>query len=162
MKQTIALFLLSLMATAASASKTITVSVSNPINIARADVPIIINLANYGEVRSALVTLNGQEIPCQLDDLDQDETFDELCFLADLQGREKKQYTVTLLAEGEPRTYPARVYAEMVLSNTKDKNLKKNQQNNYIVLLTKLQNHILDVEQSVTLKRVEFVSSLVV
>ena len=128
--------MLSLMATAASASKTITVSVSNPMNIARADVPIIINLANYGEVRSALVTLNGQEVPCQLDDLDQDETFDELCFLANLDKKEKQQYSVTLYDEGEPRQYPARVFAEMVLSNTKDKKLKKNQQNNYIESIT--------------------------
>lgn len=136
MKQAIALFLLSMMTTTVAANRTITVSVTNPMNIARADVPIIINLAPYGEVRSALVTLNGQEIPCQLDDLNQDETFDELCFLANLDKKEKQQYTVTLLDEGEPRTYPARVFAEMVLSNTKDKKLKKNQQNNYIESIT--------------------------
>ena len=106
------------------------------MNIARADVPIIINLEPYGEVRSALVTLNGQEVPCQLDDLDQDETFDELCFLANMDKKEKQQYTITLTDEGEPRQYQARVYAEMVLSNTKDKKLKKNQQNNYIESLT--------------------------
>jgi len=136
MKQAIALLLLSMMTTTVSASRTITVSVSNPMNIARADVPVVINLAPYGEVLSALVTLNGQEIPCQLDDLNQDETFDELCFLANLDKKEKQQYTVTLLDQGEPRTYPARVFAEMVLSNTKDKKLKKNQQNNYIESLT--------------------------
>ena len=136
MKQAIALFLLSMMTTTVSASRTITVSVSNPMNIARADVPIIIQLAPYGEVRSALVTLNGQEMPCQLDDLDKDDTFDELCFLANLDKKEKQQYTVILFDEGEPRPYPARVYAEMVLSNTKDKTLKKNQQNNYIESLT--------------------------
>ena len=136
MKQAIALFLLSMMTTAVSASKTITVAVSNPMNIARADVPIIIKLAPYGEVRSALVTLNGQEVACQLDDLDKDDTFDELCFLANLDKREKQQYTVTLMDEGEPRPYPARVFAEMVLSNTKDKKLKKNQQNNYIESIT--------------------------
>ncbi len=136
MKQTIALLLLSMMTTTVSASRTMTVSVSNPMNIARADVPVVINLAPYGEVLSALVTLNGQEIPCQLDDLNQDETFDELCFLANLDKKEKQQYMVTLMDEGEPRTYPARVFAEMVLSNTKDKKLKKNQQNNYIESLT--------------------------
>ena len=125
-----------MMTTTVSASRTITVSVSNPMNISRADVPIIIQLAPYGEVRSALVTLNGQEMPCQLDDLDKDDTFDELCFLANLDKKEKQQYTVTLFDEGEPRQYPARVYAEMVLSNTKDKKLKKNQQNNYIESLT--------------------------
>ena len=136
MKQAIALLLLSMTSTVVSASRTLTVNVSNPMNIARADVPIIINLANYGEVRSALVTLNGQEVPCQLDDLDQDETFDELCFLANIDKKEKQQYSVTLYDEGEPRSYTARVFAEMVLSNTKDKKLKKNQQNNYIESLT--------------------------
>ena len=136
MKQAIALLLLSVMTTTASANRTITVSVSNPMNVSRADVPIIVNLAPYGEVRSALVTLNGQEMPCQLDDLNQDEIFDELCFLANLDKKEKQQYTITLMDEGEPRQYPARVFAEMVLSNTKDKKLKKNQQNNYIESIT--------------------------
>ena len=125
-----------MMTTTVTASKSMTVSVSNPMNIARADVPIIIDLAPYGEVRSALVTLNGQEVPCQLDDLNQDETFDELCFLTNLDKKEKQQFTVTLLSEGEPRQYPARVFAEMVMSNTKDKKLKKNQQNNYIESIT--------------------------
>ena len=120
----------------ASASKTITVTVSNPMNIARTDVPIVINLSSYGEVRSALVTLNGQEVPCQLDDLDKNDTFDELCFLTNIDKKEKQQFTVTLMDEGEPRPYPARVFAEMVLSNTKDKKLKKNQQNNYIESIT--------------------------
>ena len=121
---------------AAVAQQTITVNVSNPSKSVRNDEPVVINLAPYGDIRSALVIVDGQEIPCQLDDLNQDETFDELCFLADLKGMEKKQYSVTLFTEGEPRTYPARVFAEMVLSNTKDKSLKKNQQNNFIESIT--------------------------
>lgn len=106
------------------------------MSVARTDVPVVINLSAYGDVRSALVTCNGQEIPCQLDDLNQDETYDELCFLADLDQKEKKKYSITLSATGEPRPYPARVFAEMVLGNSKDKTLKKNQQNNYIESLT--------------------------
>ena len=118
------------------ANRTLMVGVSNPSHFARTDVPVVIPITNYGDVRSALVTVNGQEIPCQLDDLNQDEIFDELCFLADLGKKEKKTYTITLMNEGEPRPYPARVYAEMVLSNSKDKTLKKHQQNNYIESLT--------------------------
>ena len=118
------------------ASETMTVTVQNPVNAPRNDVPIVLPLSDYGIVRSAVVTLNGQEIPCQLDDLDQDEVFDELCFLADFDQKGQKQYQVTLSADGEPRTYPARVYAEMVMANTKDKKLKKHQQNNYIESLT--------------------------
>ena len=135
MKKSLLIGLLTL-ASAAMAQQTITVSVSNPSASARTDEPVVISLTPYGDIRSALVTTDNQEIPCQLDDLDQNETFDELCFLADLKGKENKQYKVTLYTEGEPRTYPARVFAEMVLANSKDKTLKKNQQNNFIESIT--------------------------
>ena len=118
----------------AVAQETITVSVSNPAKQPRTDQPVVVALDKYGDVRSALVTCNGQEIACQLDDLNQDETFDELCFLADLAGKEKKTYTVTLYREGEPRPYPARVYAEMLMRNDKVK--EKNRHNNYIESIT--------------------------
>lgn len=136
MRKLICFFLLSTIALTASASKTITVSVSNPLNTTRTDQPVVINLAPYGEVRSALVTVEGQEIPCQLDDLNQDDIFDELCFLTDLDKKQIKQYTITLFDEGEPRTYPARVFAEMVIRNLNDKKLKKNQHNNFIESIT--------------------------
>ena len=118
------------------ANRIITVTVSNSLNVARTDVPVVINLSLYGDIRSALVTSNGQEVPCQLDDLNQDETFDELCFLTDMGKKETKVFTVSLSDMGEPRHYPARVYAEMVMANTKDKTLKKHQQNNYIEAIT--------------------------
>ncbi len=136
MKKIFSLYMLIAFATMAMAQQTLQVTVSNPQNKARTDVPVVINLNNYGDVRSALVTLNGQEIPCQLDDLDLNETFDELCFLANIGKKEKQQYTVTLYSNGDPRQYPARVYAEMVLSNSKDKKLKKHQQNNFIESIT--------------------------
>ena len=116
------------------AQQTLTVSVTNPLTTARTDQPVVISLTPFGDIRSALVTASGQEIPCQLDDLDQDDTFDELCFLANLNGGESKQYEVTLLSEGEPRTYPARVYADMLLRNDKVK--EKNKHNNFIESIT--------------------------
>ena len=121
-------------ASAAMAQQTITVDVTNPSKSARADEPVVIDLAPYGDIRSALVTTNGQEIPCQLDDLNQDETFDELCFLADLKGKEQKTYHVTLYTEGEPRQYPARVFAEMLVRNDKVK--EKNKHNNFLESIT--------------------------
>ena len=120
--------------TAVFAQQNITVNVTNPLKLARADQPVIVPLAQYGDVRSAVVTCDGKEIPCQLDDLDQDEQFDELCFLADLDSREQKTYTVRLYSEGEPRQYPARVYAEMLMRNDKVK--EKNRHNNYIESIT--------------------------
>ena len=135
-KTTSTLLLLAGYALTAWADRGITVTVANPASAPRTDAPVVVSLANYGDVRSALVTCDGREIACQLDDLDGDETYDELCFLADLGGKEKKKYTVTLSEQGEPRSYKARVYAEMVLSNSKDKKLKKHQQNNYIEAIT--------------------------
>ena len=136
MRKLICFFLLTAFGLHASATRTVTVFVRNQLDNARTDQPVVISLAQYGEVCSALVTVDGQEIPCQLDDLNQDDIFDELCFLANLGERERKQYTVTLFDEGEPRSYPARVYADMLVRNTSDKKLKKNQQNNFLESIT--------------------------
>ncbi|MBR1448524.1 MAG: DUF4861 domain-containing protein [Prevotella sp.] len=118
----------------ASAQQTFTVNVKNPSKTDRTDQPVVISLEKYGEVRSALVMSGSQEIPCQLDDINLDEQYDELCFLADLKGKEQKDYTVTLYADGEPRTYPARVYAEMLMRNDKVK--EKNKHNNFVASLS--------------------------
>ena len=118
----------------AQAQQTFTVSVTNPLTTARTDQPVVISLTPFGDIQSALVTNSGKEIPYQLDDLDQDDTFDELCFLADLKADETKLYEVTLLSEGEPRTYPARVFAEMLIRNDKVK--EKNKHNNFIESIT--------------------------
>jgi hypothetical protein len=119
------------------AQKVIKVSVSNPSSEVRSDQPVIIQLNRFGQdFRSAVVTVGDKEIPCQLDDLDQDDTYDELCFLADLGKKEQKHYRVTLFNEGTPRSYPARVYAEMLLRNQQDKKLKKNQHNTFIESIT--------------------------
>jgi len=116
------------------AQQTVSVTVINPTKTDRSDEPVVVSLAEYGDIRSAEVICDGKEIPYQLDDLNQDETFDELCFLADLKGREKKNYTVKLFKEGEPRKFTARVFAEMLVRNDKVK--EKNKHNNYIESIT--------------------------
>jgi len=133
MKRNFAIFTL-LCALSASAQHTLQVTVTNPDKTARTDQPVIISLGQYGSVSSAMVKSGDKEIACQLDDLDQDETMDELCFLADLAGKESRTFTITLLREGEPRQYPARVYAEMLMRNDKVK--EKNRHNNYISSIT--------------------------
>ena len=92
MKRTILWGLLATICATATGQETINVSVSNPMKQERTDQPVVISLHDYGDVRSALVTCEGKEIACQLDDLDQDEQFDELCFLADLGKKEEKQH----------------------------------------------------------------------
>jgi hypothetical protein len=134
MKKILTAIVILTIALTATAQQTIQLQVSNPTKSVRADQPVVISLKKYGDIRSALVTCNGQEVPCQLDDLDQDDTFDELCFLSDLKEKDKKQYTVTLYSEGTPREYPARVYAEMLMRNDKVK--EKNRHNNFIESIT--------------------------
>ena len=116
------------------AQTTLYVSVTNPSEVQRSDQPVVISLSDYGVIMSALVTLDGKEIPCQLDDLDQDEQMDELCFLADVGKKASQTYRVELYSEGEPRQYAARVYAEMVMGNKSVK--EKNKQNNFIESIT--------------------------
>ena len=118
----------------ANAQQTFKVNVRNPLKTERNDQPVVLSLHKYGEVRSALVKCGDEEIPCQLDDINLDEQFDELCFLADLKAKEQKSYTITLYSEGEPRPYPARVYAEMLMRNDKVK--EKNKHNNFVSSLT--------------------------
>ena len=122
------------LSSAAFAQQTLTVCVNNPSTASRTDEPVVISLSPYGDICSALVTSEGQEIPCQLDDLDQNETYDELCFLVDLKGKETKKYEVKLFNEGEPRPYPARVFAEMLIRNDKVK--EKNKHDNFIESIT--------------------------
>jgi hypothetical protein len=134
MRKFLSLVMMAAFASTAMAQQTIQVTVENPTNAPRTDQPVVMSLAQYGQVQSALVKTGNEEIPCQLDDLNQDDTFDELCFLADLKAKEKKPYTVTLYAEGEPRQYPARVFAELLVRNSKVK--EKNKHNNFLESIT--------------------------
>ena len=134
MRKYLSLVLMVVFAATAMAQQTILVTVENPTSVLRTDQPVVIPLSNDGQVQSALVKAGDEEIPCQLDDLDQNDCFDELCFLADLKAKEKKQFSVTLYAEGEPRQYPARVYADILMRNSKVK--EKNKHNNFLESIT--------------------------
>jgi hypothetical protein len=134
MKRILSLVTFALVVSALYAKLPSRVKVTNPSKAAKVDQPVIIPLKEYGDIRSALVTFNGQEIPCQLDDLNQDEIFDELCFLADLKGKETKEYKTQLFTEGEPRKYTSRVFTEMLIRNDKVK--EKNKHNNFLESIT--------------------------
>ena len=76
MKRTF-LLMLAVCALNANAEQKLTVTVENPLKIERQDAPVVVKLNPTGEqVRSALVTIDGKEIPCQLDDLNGDKIFE--------------------------------------------------------------------------------------
>ena len=118
MKRTISTILACVFACVVTA-QTFQVTVSNPSKSERNDAPVVISLGNYGKVKSALVTFDGVEVPCQLDDLNGDHVMDELCFLANLGKKESKTFVVELSGTGKPREYPARTFAELMLRNPK-------------------------------------------
>lgn len=124
------LFGLSLLTLAGSAQTTLNVTVKNPTKQQRTDEPVVVNIREYGDIRRAVVTLDGKEIPSQLDDTDRDCTNDELCFLASPAAKEKLTYEVKLYNDGQQAAYPARTFAELVLPSRKK--LPKNQQDIYM------------------------------
>ena len=123
--------LLALSTLSVRAQKTVTVKVSNPSDLEKVDEPVIVDLHQYGEVDSAVVSCDGQNIPYQLDDLNWDCNYDELCFLTDLKKGETKTYQVSLFDHGTPQNFKARTYAELVVPS-KNKKLGKNQQDIYL------------------------------
>lgn len=135
MNKLLSLAMLTMLSASAMAQTTITVNVKNPANAAKESAPVVVSLKDYGfAVKSALVKLGNEEIPCQLDDLDKDGTNDELCFVTPIGKKEQKTFTITLLPTGKPRQYTPRVYNEMLLPNKKVK--EKNKQDIYISCLT--------------------------
>lgn len=115
--------------------KTVNVNVENNSTLSRKAVPVIIKLDNYNiNVKSALVSKSDTEIPSQLDDLNGDGVYDELCFMTDIDKKSKQTFTVTLSDSGKPREYKSQVYAEMLMTNKKIKS--NNKQNLYISSLT--------------------------
>lgn len=116
--------LLWLAALCASAQEdlTLTVELKNTWDKARQDAPAVIRLADLQAgfpIRSAVVRDARQEIPSQLDDLDGDLLPDELAFVIDLPARGIRQVTVTLSATKTQKTYPPRVFAQMLVRDTK-------------------------------------------
>lgn len=143
------------------AEETFNVSIKNTAALAKADVPVVLKLKEYAtetsKVKSAMVTINGVEVPCQLDDIDRDGIYDELCFLTDLKKHEKKLFTVTLYDDGKPREYAPRTYSELLLRNPKVK--IKNKHNIYLKEMTV--DRGVDPYQSVHHHGIAFESELV-
>ena len=106
----------------AAADKTMTITVKNPSKEARKAVPVVLEVDD--DVRSALVTLNGKEIPCQLDDLDDDGEYEELAFLTNMDKKEEQTFVVKLSEQGEPRQYEAQTYGYIGIRDRSEKNQK--------------------------------------
>ena len=74
-------------------------------------------------VKGVTIYYKGKEIASQLDDLDQDGIADEIVFLSDFKGKEKREFTITFSEKPFPTNrYAARVHAQM-FKKEKDKSI---------------------------------------
>ena len=121
MKKKLFMLLAAFLCLGAQAQAPVHVTVTNPSKEARKDVPVVIDIRQWGDVKKAVVTVDGKEVPSQLDDIDRDCVNDELCFLVDLDKKETKEVSVQLLQEGDQTAYPARTFAELVLPSRNKK-----------------------------------------
>lgn len=73
------------------------------------------NTQNSGKgYRSAIVKINGKEVPCQMDDLDGDGLMDELSFVIDIAKKGKMKAEITYSTkEANANRYTPRVHAQM-------------------------------------------------
>lgn len=102
--------------------KEVTIEINNSRAKDKTDVPIAIKLSeiNPGFTVNSLVVWDGnKEIPSQLDDLDSDQKTDELAFVIDMPAKSTKTLRLIFSSEKKENHYPARVYADMLLSGKK-------------------------------------------
>lgn len=103
------------------------VKVTNDWTERKTDEPVVIDLQQVRGlewfVRKAVVTLDGKEVPSQLDDMDGDWRADELVFLTDIEPGTTQTFDVTLSAVGEQTAYEPRVYAHIGISSKPKSNI---------------------------------------
>ena len=99
--------------------KTVTVTLQNPGYTILQQSPVeITGIEGY---RSARVTVDGKEVPSQMDDLDGDGGADHLFFLADIKDKGQSKATIALWRKAMPNTYTKRTFADILLRNSKVK-----------------------------------------
>ena len=97
------------------------ITVFNPSSSDRIAEPVVIPVSE--QATSALVTLGDKEIPCQLDDLNDDGVFDELAFVTDIKAKETLTFSVSF-SNDKQHEYPAKAYASMSMRD-RDSKAKK-------------------------------------
>ncbi len=95
-------------------AQSVSVCLRNPNKVALSDAPVCIAVPTDADYKSATVTIDGKEIPCQMDDLNEDGKMDELAFVVDIAKKGKLNAQITFsTAAARPDRYPARVHAQM-------------------------------------------------
>jgi hypothetical protein len=107
---------------AQKAEKSISIQVSNEWNKAKENEPVVLKITDLKAgftVKSAVVWDGKTEVPSQLDDLNGDRKADELAFVTNVPAKGNKTFKIVLFSEKSTKTYPSKVYADMLVSDKK-------------------------------------------
>jgi hypothetical protein len=107
---------------AQTASKTIKVEVENKAKVAKVDAPVVVNIPLLGldfVPHSAVVTLDGKEIPSQIDDLNGNRRPDELAFVTDIAAKTTQTFEIVFSEAKSDKKYTPRVYADLKIADKK-------------------------------------------
>lgn len=100
---------------------TMLLTVTNDCTQFRTKEPVVVDLRHIEHltwrIACATVTKAGKDIPCQIDDLDEDSRADEIVFLTDIGPKETQTFKVTLYAVGQQAKYEPQVYAHMSIGS---------------------------------------------
>ncbi|MBQ6965030.1 MAG: DUF4861 domain-containing protein [Bacteroidaceae bacterium] len=126
MKKTVFFLFLQLWGIALMAQvRTLQVTVTNDWAKDKVDEPVVVKLKEIKklafEVKTASVHVDGQEVPCQLDDMDGDLRADEVFFLYSFKALETKVFEVKLSAQGSEKEVKPRIYCALQLRDKQDK-----------------------------------------
>lgn len=103
---------------------TYNITLSNNWNESKEYEPVVLNLNDLKlnfTPKSATVWVENEEIASQLDDLTGDFVADELAFLVNMPANSKKKVKITFSSKKSNKQYPPQVYAEMLISDKKEK-----------------------------------------
>jgi hypothetical protein len=114
------LFISFLMLSFALHAKKITITVTNPNEVAVTDAPVVVNLDLYKKIcqvkrNSLAVFIDKKQISSELDDMNKDGIPDELVFLIDLPAKGSKQIDITTIAENKRIKFPAEMYTDLIV-----------------------------------------------
>lgn len=99
------------------------VMVKNPTGMRVTGIPVVVPLADYGEVTTANV-YGSHDIPFQLDDLDGDGVADELVFVLNINPGYTKHIKVTLNSKEGPQTFEPKSNAYLRLRDERKRHPK--------------------------------------
>ena len=121
-KTNIFLSLCALLPLVACSTKKIDLLITNPATEERVDEPVVFAIPSG--YRSAVVTIDGKEIPSQLDDMNENGIKDEIAFVMNIGADETKEAKIVLSKKEAPADkYPARVHAQMFFRDKKTKEI---------------------------------------